>query len=219
MSAAPEKLAVLRQLLATRFPAEAPAARPALPTGVPAIDETAGGGLPLGALSEIVCAAPSAGSALLVARLLELTRTRRTRVALVDAGDAFDPASHTADTLHHLVWVRCRRTAEALPAADLVVRDANLTLVVLDLRGLPAADLRRTPATTWYRLQRAVAQSGVALVTLTPCVAVASAQLRFVLDRPYDLAALDQPREFLAAALSATLQRRRHQPHAEQEAV
>jgi hypothetical protein len=33
------------------------------------------------------------------------------------------------------------------------------------------------------------------------------------------LAALDQPREFLAAALSATLQRRRHQPHAEQEAV
>src|SRR5581483_7513747 len=105
---APEKLAALRHLLAERFPtAPRPAVR-SLHTGLAAIDEA--GGLPLSAVTEIVCAAPSCGSQLFLGQLLAATRASRTRVALVDSTDGFDPASFAPDLLAHLVWVRCAGT-------------------------------------------------------------------------------------------------------------
>src|SRR5690606_10825798 len=105
LSASPQ-LAALRHLLAERFPATAPADHSLLPTGLAAIDEPTGGGLPAGALTELVCAAPSCGSQLLFGQLLAVTRTRRQRVALIDPADAFDPASFPAADLPHLVWAR-----------------------------------------------------------------------------------------------------------------
>ena len=59
-------------------------------------------------------------------------------------------------------------TTTALQAADLVARDANLGLVMLDLRRAPDADLRRIPGPQWYRLQRAVEPTDLALVVETP---------------------------------------------------
>jgi len=70
----------------------------------------------------------------------------------------------------------------ALAATDLLTRDANLGLVVLDLRDLTERELRRTPASFWYRLQRAVEPADLALVVITPRATVPSAQLRFVLN-------------------------------------
>ncbi len=211
---APAKLAALRHLLAERFPTvavlggEPVAADRTLRTGIPTIDD-ATGGLPLGAVTEVVCAAPSCGSHLLLGELLACTRASRTRIALVDGHDSFDPSSFTTDLLPHLLWVRCHGTAEALQAADLLTRDANLGLVVVDLRRAREAELRQTPATQWYRLQRSVETTDVALVVQTPRSSVASAQLRLLLDASHPPSALEDERRTVAHLLAPTLQRQR----------
>ncbi len=210
MSAASETIAQLRRQLAARFPTAARPPGRALLTGIPALDD-ATGGLPLGAITEIVCAAPSCGGHLLLGQLLAATRATRTRVALIDSTDSFDPGSFAEDLLAHLVWVRCAGTTAALQAADLLARDANLGLVVLDLRRAPAADLRRTPSTQWYRLQRAVEPADLALVVETPRASVPSAQLRFALTASWDFSTLDHERPLLTAQLVPTLQRQRLQ--------
>src|SRR4051812_38441995 len=98
-----EKLANARRLLAARFPASIRPVPRVLSTGIPALDQAAGG-LPLSAVTELVCAAPSCGSQLLLGQLLTVTRATRTRVALIDALDSFDPDSFPPDLLSHLVW-------------------------------------------------------------------------------------------------------------------
>ena len=167
MRGPPESLAALRLLLAERFPQAAPRPAAVLPTSVDAIDDVTGGGLPVGGITEVVALAPSSGGQLLISSLLAATRARRMRAALVDARDAFDPQSHDPLLLQHLVWVRCRTLDEAMHAADILVRDANLALVMVDLRGVAARALRGVPATTWYRLQRALERTDMAMVVFT----------------------------------------------------
>jgi hypothetical protein len=208
MAAAPEKLAKLRHLLAERFPTVSRTAGRVLPTGIPALDN-ATGGLPLAAVTEIVCAAPSCGGHLLLQQLLTVTRRARQRVALIDSTDSFDPSSCPADLLAHLIWVRCTNTTTALQAADLLARDANLGLVVLDLRRAPAADLRRIAGPQWYRLQRAVKPTDLALVVETPRASVPSAQVRFALTASHSFPALDRERPALAVELTPELNRQR----------
>jgi hypothetical protein len=207
--AAAEKLASLRHLL-ERFSAPPRAAGGVLPTGLAALDRPLGG-LPLAGVTELVCAAPSSGGGLLLEALLAAARLACRRAAVIDAADAFDPQSHPADLLAHVLWVRCRRSADALPVADLLTHDANLGLVVLDLRRGAGPLLRQTPGTVWYRLQRAVEAADLALVVLTPHAAVASAQLRFVLDQPLPFEALEDDRPRLLAALAPVLDRQRLQ--------
>ena len=199
----------LRQQLAARFPTATRSAGRTLATGWPPLDDPTGGGLPLGALTEIVGAAPSCGVSLLWQQLLTSTRTARTRVALVDAFDEFDVASCPANLLAHLVWVRCHNVTEALAATDLLARDANFGLVLLDLRHASLRELRRIPATAWYRLQRAVEPAELALVVATPATCVPSAQLRFEFARTAALPDLDRERATLAAELAPALQRQR----------
>jgi hypothetical protein len=167
MRGSPENLQALRRLLAERFPQAAPRPAATLPSGVAAIDDAGEGGLPLGGITEVVSLAPSTGAQLLISRLLDATRMRRMRAALVDAFDAFDPQSHEPSLLQHLVWVRCRTLDEAMHAADILVRDTNFSLVMLDLRGVGSRALRRVPPTTWYRLQRALERTDMAMVVFT----------------------------------------------------
>lgn len=205
---APEKIAALRRLLAASA-GPAPDAGRVLPIGLPGIDD-ATGGLPLGAVTEIVCAAPSCGGHLLLGRLLAATRARRERIALIDAGDCFDPESFPADLLAHLVWVRCPGPlTRVLQAADLLARDANLSLAVIDLRLASAVELRRTPGPLWYRLQRAVESTDLALVIETPCAVVPCARVRLEFTVSHDEHALGRARSELAARLSPVLQRHR----------
>jgi hypothetical protein len=178
---------------------------------LPTLDD-ATGGLPLGAITEIVCTAPSCGGQLLLEQLLAVTRATRTRVALVDSADSFDPASYPADLLAHLVWVRGgpnSPTDVALAAADLLTRDANLGLVVLDLRQADERALRRTPASFWYRLQRAVEPADLALVVVTPRTSVPSAQLRLGLGVSHAANASALERTLLVQSLAPSLQRQR----------
>jgi hypothetical protein len=198
----------LRQLLAERFPAAARAVNDALATGLPAIDAAAGG-LPRPGLTELVCSAPSCGSQLLLGQLLQATRAHGLRVALVDRDDAFDPGSWPAFALEHLVWVRPRHLEEALAAADLLARDANLGLLVLDLRHTSRGELRRIPATRWYRLQRALEPALVAGLVLTPSPLVPGTHLRLALVESHTLDAQRGLRPELTTALAPELLRQR----------
>lgn len=208
MSAAPEMLAKLRRQLAERFPTATRTLGRTLRTDIPAIDN-ATGGLPIAAVTEFVCAAPSCGGYLLLQQLLTLTRRERQRVALIDSTDSFDPASCAPDLLAHLLWVRCVDTTQALSVTDLLVRDTNLSLVFLDLRRAPESDLRRIPGPQWYRLQRAVEPTDLALVVFTPRSSVPSAQVRFTLDRSHPISALEAERRALTTTLAPLLQRQR----------
>lgn len=211
----PRALPALQQLLRERFPTATRGRNEPLATGIPALDAAGAGGLPRPGLAELVCSAPSGGGQLVLGQLLAATRAQGLRAALVDAGDAFDPDSWPAPVLEHLVWVRARHPAEALAAADLLLRDANLGFVALDLRDTPAADLRRLPASTWYRLQRALEPTTLAALVLSPHPLVASAQLRLELTRPHGLPDLAAARPDPTTALAPTLLRRRHaQPFA-----
>jgi hypothetical protein len=187
------------------------AADDAFLTGIPAID-TASGGFPRPGLTELVCSAPSCGSQLLLGQLLQATRAQNLRLALVDGHDGFDPGSWPVPLLAHLVWVRCRQVTEALATADLLARDANFGLLVLDLSRNAFTELRRVPASSWYRLQRAIEPTLLAGLVLTPRPLVPSARLRLELRRPHTFGSLHAPRPGLTLALAPEFLRQRLVP-------
>jgi hypothetical protein len=207
----PQSVDGLRRLLSERFPTAAAKPAAVLRTGTPALDEPSGGGLPLGAITEVVSLQPSSGGQLLILKLLEVTRRQRSRVALVDGIDTFDPRSHQPAGLEHLVWVRCRTLDETMHATDILAHDANLALVMLDLRGFTVPELRRVPASTWYRLQRAIERSDTVLLVLTTQPLVSSAVLRLNLCGTFTLADLDASQPDLVHSLPAEVQRNRLQ--------
>jgi len=60
----------------------------------------------------------------------------------------------------------------------LIVRDGNIELVLLDLRGNRLAEIRREPPGIWFRLQRMDKKSGGILAVLTSRPIVNSAAVR-----------------------------------------
>jgi len=113
-------------------------------------------------------AASSGRTSLLVAALARAT-AREEICALVDAEDAFDPASAAAAgvRLERLLWVRCARRADhALKAADLLIQGGGFGLVALDLGDTPPETARRISLTSWFRLRRAVEHTPTVLLAL-----------------------------------------------------
>jgi hypothetical protein len=194
----------LRQLLAERFPGlrtradELPGAKHTCwPTGLTQLDEPLRGGLPRGALAEMVAEQRGCGSALLMTALIHRALSENKFVAMIDGQDSLD-VTQLGEDLSRLLWVRCRSTEEALKAADLLLRDGNLPLVLLDLASSPAAQLRKISATTWYRFQRLLEQTSAVCVVMTPRVMVAPAQVRMTLRSRFSLNALErEPQELL----------------------
>jgi hypothetical protein len=136
-------------------------------TGIPEVD-TATGGLPRGCLTEIYGPASSGRTSLLLSTLAEAT-THEEVCAMVDAEDAFDPASAAAAgvRLDRLLWVRCGHNAErALKAADLLIQGGGFGVVALDLGDTPPQTARRISLTSWFRLRRAVEHTPTVLVSL-----------------------------------------------------
>lgn len=188
-AAARAQLIDLRQLLAERFPPTAPPpAAQILETGIDTLDLPAGGGLPKGAITEVVSPQPSAGSATLIAALLQAAYRDAYFIALVDGRDSFDVEPVDNACLRRLLWARCANARETMQAADLLVRDGNFPLVIVDLVLNPVEELRKIPATSWYRMQRLAETSGTALLVLSRQSMVASAQLKLVLENSWDLA-------------------------------
>lgn len=159
-----------------------------VPTGFPEVD-TLTGGLPRGALTEIVGPASSGRTSLLMATLAEATR-RQEICAVVDSSDTFDPAAAAACgvDLTRLLWVRCGGHPEhALRAADLLVQGGGFGCVALDLGDIPAPVARRIPLACWFRLRRAVENTPTVLLALEPvsCApSCASLILEMKLERP-----------------------------------
>ena len=88
--------------------------------------------------------------------------------------------------------VRCQAAVEAVKAADLLLRDGNFPLVVLDLVFNPTEELRKIPQSNWYRLQRLVEAAPTAFLVLTRQSIISSAQLKMSLDNAWRLSDLDQ---------------------------
>ena len=213
----------LRQLLADRFPhlrnwTDAPPAPTLWKTGIEHLDGLLHGGVAKGSITEIVSgnsgrddrAASSSsgtGSGLLLHALIQQAHATQQIIVLIDANDSFAPCSFNQETLMRLLWVSCKNAAEALKATDIILRDRNLPLVLLDLKMNPAAQLRKISGTTWYRLQRIVQQNGTAFVVFTPSAMISSAEVRVVLDSQFDITALSQTPEELVPALEFTLDR------------
>jgi hypothetical protein len=181
----------LRNLLAARFPQRTPPAAAVLPTGLGALDQLIGGGLPKSALSELISPNTSAGSASLIHALLENARQANDFIALIDGRDSFDPQSAGNGCLPHLLWVRCHKAFEAIKAADLILRGGNFPLVIVDLVLNAPDELRKIPQTSWYRLQRLVEAAPTACLVLSRHSMVSSARLKIVLEHRWTLADLE----------------------------
>jgi hypothetical protein len=190
--AANRKVIDLRELLAERFPATFLPPADRLPTGVPAIDRAIAGGLPKNAITELSSPNPSAGSALLIYALLQNAFRAGYFLALVDGRDSFDPQPMGNAQLRNLLWVRCAKAFEAVQAADLLLRDGNFPLIVLDLVLNTPEELRKIPQTNWYRLQRLVEAAPAAFLVLTRHSIISSAQLKLTLGNSWSLADLEQ---------------------------
>ena len=209
MSSGSDKVVALRRLLDERFPAAHPRESRLIPTGVLAVDQLLAGGLVTGTLTEFVSAVPSGGSQLSVGSLLLSTRLARQRMALVDAAGAFDLTGLDDDAVAHLVWVRCATLSESWRAADLVARDPNYAVIVIDVRGFPERELLRTKDSVWVRLQRAAEHAETAIVVQTTTPLVPNAAMRLTFTEPLDGRTLKQPRLDVVASLAPTLQRAR----------
>jgi hypothetical protein len=195
--AASGKVVDLRNLLAERFPRAPASAQGRLITGLSFLDQTIGGGLPKGAVTELISPQVSAGSASLIHALIQNASGTAvpavgptgilSAVALIDGHDSFDPQPLGNASLRHLLWVRCNKAFEAIKAADLLLRDGNFPLVIVDLVLNPPAELRKIPQTSWYRLQRLVEPTSAICLVLTRQSMVDSAQLKIVLENLWTL--------------------------------
>jgi hypothetical protein len=190
--AASDKIISLRQLLAERFPQTGVPGDERLPTGLQAIDEAIGGGLPKSAITELSSPNFSAGSALFIHVLLRSASRNRFFLALIDGRDSFDPQTAGNEVLRHLLWVRCAQASQAVQAADFLLRDGNFPVVVLDLVLNAAEELRKIPQSHWYRLQRLVESAPAAFVVLTRQSIISSAQLKVSLQNAWRLPDLEE---------------------------
>jgi hypothetical protein len=181
----------LRKLLAARFPHPSPPPSSVLSTSVEFLDQITDGGLPKSAITELISPHPSAGSASLIHALLRSAQREQHFIALIDGSDSFDPGSSDNSALQHLLWIRCRKAFDTVKAADLLLRDGNFPLVIVDLVLNPAEELRKIPQTSWYRLQRLAEAVPSACLIINRQSMVSSAQLKIVLENSWTLEALE----------------------------
>lgn len=174
-------------------------------TGVAEVDALLGGGLPVGAISELIGPSCSGRTAIALSFLANRTRGE-SPVAWIDVSDRLDPESAAAAgiDLARLLWVRCadpetrqakaatRKTMrspavrqkvwsvldQALRAADLLLQACGFEALVLDMGDIPAECVWRIPLATWFRFRAAAERSRTSVLLLTqhPC-ARSSAEL------------------------------------------
>lgn len=113
----------IESALANRIPSALTPAprtlRPILATGIQAIDELLEGGLPLGAITEVVGPEGSGHTSFALSFLARVTQSERV-CAWIDVSDALDPESVAAAgvDLSRFLWVRCgvQTASHAQPA-------------------------------------------------------------------------------------------------------
>lgn len=149
-----------------------PCPTPVLPTGLPALDEALpGGGLPRGALTEVV-AAPSSGSTTLALMAVARAQGMGDLACWLDLGRSFAPGAAVAAgvDLASLAVARPAGGAEAATVIHtLLARRAVGALVVDSLPRWAALSGGPAPlAALWRRLPRLLEGSGCAVIVLSP---------------------------------------------------
>ena len=209
----------LRALLRAQFPTahavERPKIKPSSSSGVSCLDQLC---LDRGCLTEVVGAQASTGAVVLLAGLLDHTLRQRRPAALIDTQDSFDPLCLPKESRHRLLWVRTHhRLDDSLRAVDLLLRDGNLPLVILDLLGTAVREVQRVPGSVWFRLRTLCEQSGAVFLALTPCKTIPCAQRRLETVHRFGIDEIDLPLITLLASLHLhTLLERTH-PYAAAE--
>jgi hypothetical protein len=159
-----------------------------IPTGVEQLDASLEGGLSQGSVVQVVAPLPSCGSALLLHTVIAATNHSSRLVALVDGKNSFDPGLQNPTVL----WVRCTQLEQAAKAVDLLIRDHNVALTILDFKLNPITDLRKIPATTWYRWQRVTAETQTSLLFFTPAYISGSSSFALALTTQWQLSDLTE---------------------------
>jgi hypothetical protein len=102
----------IESVLANRVPSALTPAprtiRPVAATGIPSVDELLDGGLPVGAITEIVGPECSGRTSFALSFVAGMTQAEKV-CAWIDVSDSLDPESAAAAGvgLSHLLWVRC----------------------------------------------------------------------------------------------------------------
>lgn len=146
-----------------------------------------------GSLTEVL----GPGLPLFLPSLLESATTPSPfpEIALIDSTSAFDPASYHASACSRLLWARCHHPLEMLKAADLLVRDGNLPLILVDASGLTHQSLRSIPSSSWWRLRHTLLQHpSSCLVIMSPLPILPCAHRRLTLQAHLSLDDFSLPR-------------------------
>ncbi len=175
------------------------------PTGLDPLDEI---GIPRAAITEITGRHPACGSSLLIHGLIHTSASQRRHLALIDGTDSFAPQSPAPS----LLWIRCQKTEQAPKTADLLLRDGNLPLVLMDLQLSPRREIQRIPSSTWFRLRNLAQQSGTTLLAFTPDPLIPASRLRLELTHRFTLQDLDLPPGRLLPRLQLQVTRHHRQP-------
>lgn len=215
----------LRALLRERFPgahagaaasiAKEPTVASSPPlSGVPALDALQP---PMGELIEVVCPQPGRGGALLLHQLVQQAAARGQPLALVDGSDSFDPDSLAppCGVSGRLLWLRCHGAAESMRVADLLLRDGNLDLLLVDLQLNSGRDITQVPDSSWHRLRMLMRGTHRHCLIFTPRRTVPRAALRVRLGGALRLDALDRPRAELLGELQFEPLRQQTPPQTE----
>jgi len=126
------------------------------------------GGIPRGTLTEIYGPASSGRTSVLLSLLARVTAGEE-YAAMVDASDAFDPASavEAGVQLSRIVWIRCGgNTEHALKTTDLMVQSGGFGVIVMDLGDVPPRTANRISLASWFRLRHGVERTPAALVVV-----------------------------------------------------
>src|SRR5262245_41564963 len=134
------------------------------PTGIASLDALTGG-LPRGAITEIVGPASSGRTSTMISILAEAIAGDEV-CAIIDGNDAFDPksAAQAGVKLDRLLWVRCRKLDQVLKSTDLVLQGGGFGRVVMDLMDLPLSHVRSIPLASWFRFQRTIEKTPTVLL-------------------------------------------------------
>jgi hypothetical protein len=166
---------------------------------------TEAGGLPRGQVSEVVGPASSGRTSVAWAALAAASRRGESIALIDTCDRFDPPTAQACGIdLSKLLWVRGQAISKtsaaidpawlpgvravngpgtfmervidrAIKALNLVVQSGVCTLVVIDLIDLPATALRRLPASTWFRIERAIENTDTAVLILAAAAVARSA--------------------------------------------
>ena len=141
-------------------------ARVRLPLAIATLDALLGGGLPCGAITEIV-GGISTGRTTLARALIAAAIRAGECAAWLDLPNAFDPgcACSAEVDLQRMLWVSPADRVTAVRAAEHVLDAGGFRVVVLDL-GSSSSPRAMLPASVWLRMSRAAAHRDAAIVVI-----------------------------------------------------